>query len=301
MTRTIVALSLLLATALPGGAADHLRVVSTTADLGAIATAVGGDAVDVTVLARPTEDPHFVDAKPSFIRTLNQADALIEGGAALEAGWLPPLLDGARNPRIASGAPGRIVASTGLALLEVPTQLDRSQGDVHPFGNPHYLLDPVDAKAVARTVADGLCGVDHARCDTFTAGAKRFADTIDAKLAAWQSTLASARGAKVVTYHKDFDYFAERFGLEVVGTLEPKPGIPPSPTHVAELVPRMQAQHVRLILIEPFRDRQTPDFVAEKTGAKVLVLPLMPDGKESADYVGVIDNAVRQIAGALKP
>ena len=301
MSRTLVALTALLAATLPGRAADRLKVVATTADLGAIATAVGGDAVEVTTLARPTEDPHFVDPKPSFIRTLNQADALIEGGAALEAGWLPPLLDGARNPHIATGTPGRIVGSTGLALLEVPTQLDRALGDVHPFGNPHYLLDPVNAKTVARTIADGLCGVDHARCDTFTAGAKRFADTIDARLPGWQSALAGRRGAKVVTYHKDFDYFAERFGLEVVGTLEPKPGIPPSPTHLAELVPRMQADHVRLVLIEPYRNRQTPDFVAGKTGATVLVLPLMPDGKEITDYVGVIDHAVRQIAAATKP
>lgn len=281
-------------------AVSKLNVVTTTADLTALTQEVGGDRVSVQSIAKGYQDPHFVDAKPSFIRTLNQADALIEGGAALEAGWLPPLLDGARNPRIAAGAPGRIVASTGLALLEVPTQLDRSLGDVHPFGNPHYLLDPVNAKTVARTIAEGLCGVDHARCDTFTAGAKTFGDTIDAKLAGWQSALAGARGAKVVTYHKDFDYFAERFGLEVVGTLEPKPGIPPSPTHVAELVPRMQADHVRLILIEPFRDRSTPDFVAEKTGAKVLLVPLMPDGKAATDYVGVIDNAVQQIAGALK-
>src|SRR5262245_36806511 len=182
MTRTLIALSLLLLAVRPGDAADRLRVVATTADLGAIATAVGSDAVEVTVLARPTEDPHFVDAKPSFIRTLNQADVLIEGGAGLEAGWLPPLLDGARNPRIATGAPGRIVASTGLTLRDVPSQLDRSLGDVHPFGNPHFLLDPVNAKTVARTIADGLCAVDHARCDTFTAGHKRFADTIDAKL-----------------------------------------------------------------------------------------------------------------------
>ena len=299
MTRRLVALATLFLIALPGRAADRLRVVATTADLGAVATAVGGDAVEVTVLARPSEDPHFVDAKPSFIRTLNQADALVEGGAALEAGWLPPLLEGARNPRIATGAPGRILGSTGIALRDVPTQLDRSLGDVHPFGNPHYLLDPVNAKTVARTIADGLCGVAHDRCDTFTAGAQRFADTIDARLVGWQSTLARARGAKVITYHKDLDYFAARFGLEVVGTLEPKPGIPPSPSHLAELVPRMQADHVRVILIEPFRDRATPDFIAGKTGATVLVVPLMPDGKEATDYPGVIDHAVRQIAGAL--
>ncbi len=301
MTRTLVALAALLATALPGGAADRLRVVATTADLGAITTAVGGDAVEVTVLARPTEDPHFVDAKPSFIRLLNQADALVEGGAALEAGWLPPLLDGARNARVATGAPGRIVASTGVTLREVPSQLDRSLGDVHPFGNPHYLLDPLNAKIAARTIADGLCAIDGARCATYRGGAERFGVTIDEKLTGWQRTLAPARGVKVLTYHKDFDYFADRFGLEVLATLEPKPGVPPSPTHLTELVPRAQAAGVRLILIEPYRDRRTADLVAGKIGARVLLVPMMPDGRDATDYVGTIDGAVQQIAGALGP
>jgi ABC-type Zn uptake system ZnuABC Zn-binding protein ZnuA len=274
-------------------------VVATTADLAAIATAVGGDAVSVTTLARPTEDAHFVDPKPSFIRTLNRADVLIEGGAALEAGWLPPLLDGARNAKIAAGAPGRIVATTGITLREIPTQLDRSLGDVHPFGNPHFLLDPLNGKAVAGTIARGFCTVDAGRCPSYEAGVKTFAESIDRRLPEWQRTLAPARGAKLVTYHKDFDYLASRFGLEVLGTLEPKPGVPPTPTHLAELIPRMQAAHVKAILIEPYRDRSTPDFVAEKTGAKVLVLPIMPDGTTATDYPAVIDNAVRQIAAAL--
>jgi zinc/manganese transport system substrate-binding protein len=299
MLRNPIVLATLLAVTLPGRAADRLHVVATTADLGALAISVGGDALDVITLARATEDPHFVDAKPSFIRTLNQADVLIEGGAALEAGWLPPLLDGARNPKIAAGAPGRVVASDGLALREVPSQLDRSLGDVHPFGNPHFLLDPVNAKTVARTIATALCAVDHDRCAAYEDGAKRFADAADAKLVVWEGLLAPVRGAKIVTFHKDFDYLAARFGLEVLDTLEPKPGIPPSPTHLAELVPRMQAAGARVILIEPFRERGTPDFVAEKTGAGVLVLPIMPSGKQASDYLGLIDYDVRQIAGAL--
>ena len=298
MTRTLVLLLLLLSV-LPTRAADKLRVVATTADLGAIAAAVGGDAVLVTTLARPTEDPHFVDAKPSFIRILNQADVLVEGGAALEAGWLPPLLDGARNPRIQSGAPGRVVASEGITLREVPSQLDRAQGDVHPFGNPHFLLDPANARIVAATIARALCAVDHARCEGYEARAKAFAGTIDAKLPGWQAAPAPARGQKVVAYHKSFDYLAAPFGLEILDTLEPKPGIPPSPTHVAELVPRMQAAGVRVILIEPYRERQTPDLVAGKTGARVVVLPIMPD-KDAPDYVGFIDHDVGTIAAALE-
>jgi zinc/manganese transport system substrate-binding protein len=282
-------------------AADKLRVVATTPDLGAVATVVGGDAVEVTALARPGEDAHFVDAKPSFIVTLNKADVLIEGGAALEAGWLPPLLDAARNPKIAVGSPGRIVASEAVSLLEVPSRLDRAMGDVHPYGNPHFMLDPVNAKTVAGTIAHGLCAVDATRCPAFESGAKGFGDTIDARLPGWQQTLASSKGAKVVTYHKDFDYFAERFGLQVIDALEPKPGIPPSPTHLAELVPKMQAEGVRLILIESYRERETPDFVAGKTGAHVVPLPVMPGGKEASDYVSLIDYDVRRIAEAVKP
>jgi ABC-type Zn uptake system ZnuABC Zn-binding protein ZnuA len=296
----VIALAVLLAVS-PASAADALRVVATTADLGALAGAVGGDAVDVTTLARATEDPHFVDAKPSFIRILNQAHALVEGGATLEAGWLPPLLDGARNPRLALGARGRIVASEGIALRDVPTALDRSLGDVHPFGNPHYLLDPVNAKTAAATIANGLCAVDTERCAGYRERASRFGDTLDRKLAAWQSALAPGRGAKIVTYHKNFDYLSARFGLEVLDTLEPKPGIPPSPTHIAELVPRMTAAHVRAVVVEPYRERQTPDFVAAKAGARVLVLPIMPDGKDGDAYIALIERAVRELAAALAP
>jgi zinc/manganese transport system substrate-binding protein len=299
--RLTLALAGLLAARAPVLAADKLRVVATTPDLAAVARSVGGDAAEVTALARPGEDPHFVDAKPSFIVTLNKADVLIEGGAALEAGWLPPLLDAARNPRIAVGSPGRVVASEGIALLDVPSRLDRSMGDVHPYGNSHYMLDPANAKIVASTVARALCQVDHARCPTYEKGAGDLTRAIDDKLAAWQSALGPFRGAKMVSYHKNFDYFAERFGLQVVGSLEPKPGIPPSPAHIAGLVPRMKAEGVRLVVVETYRERETPAFVAEKTGARVVAVPIMPGTQEAPDYVALIDYDVRQIAEALKP
>jgi len=281
----------------PGESADKLKVVATTADLAAVARAVGGNDVDVTALARPTEDPHFVDAKPSFIRIVNQADVLIEGGASLEAGWLPPILDSARNPRVASGAPGLVVAAQNLALLEVPTTLDRSLGDVHPQGNPHFMLDPVAAKTVAQSIATAFCAVDAARCADYQAGLERFRSAVDAKLSAWQAAVAPFKGSKVVTYHKDFDYFFARLGLEVADTLEPKPGIPPTPTHLTALVPKMRAEHIRLIVIEPYRERSNPDFVAESTGAKVLVLPSMPEG--ASDYIDLIDANVRQVVQGL--
>jgi zinc/manganese transport system substrate-binding protein len=293
--------SLLVLMALPAAGADRLKVVATTADLAAIATAIGGDATEVTTIARPTEDPHFVDAKPSFIRMLNQADVLIEGGAALEAGWLPPLLDSARNPRIAVGTPGRIVASDAVELKEVPSRLDRSLGDVHPYGNPHFLLDPLNGRLVAAAIGRGLCAADGARCEAYTANAARFTAALDAKMPEWQQALAPARGPKIVSYHKNFNYLADRFGLEIVGNLEPKPGIPPSPTHLAELVPRMQAEKVRAILIEPYRERQTPDWLAEKTGAKIVVLPIMPESRDAPDYIAFIDHDVHALAKALVP
>jgi ABC-type Zn uptake system ZnuABC Zn-binding protein ZnuA len=279
---------------------DKLKVVATTADFAAVARAVGGDGVEVTALARPTEDPHFVDAKPSFIRIVNQADVLIEGGASLEAGWLPPILDSARNPRVSVGSPGRVVAAQGISLIEVPSQLDRSMGDVHPQGNPHFMLDPVAAKTVAETIATALCAVDHANCSGYQTGLDGFRAAVDSKLPAWQAALRPFKGTKVVTYHTDYNYFFDRLGLEVIGTLEPKPGIPPSPTHLTALIPKMKAAHVRLIVIEPFRERSNPDFVAESTGARVLILPTMPNADDARDYVGLVDADVHKVVAALE-
>ncbi len=277
-----------------------LAVVATTPDLAAIARVVGGAAVDVEAIARPTEDPHFVDAKPSFARLLNRADVLIEGGAALETGWLPPLLDTARNSKLAPGAPGHVVASTGIQLLDVPTELNRAQGDVHPAGNPHYLLDPANGGIVAGTIADTFIAVDAANADAYRANLARFRGDLLRKVGEWTHLMAPLRGTKIVTYHKDFDYLARRFGLEVAGVLEPKPGIPPSPSHVAELIPQMQAAKVPLIVIEPNRERQVPDFVASKTGAKVLALPIMPGTSEAPEYLDLFDHDLKEIAAAVK-
>jgi zinc/manganese transport system substrate-binding protein len=275
-----------------------LAVVATTPDLAAVARAVGGDAVTVQSIARPLEDPHFVDAKPSFARLLNGADVLIEGGAGLESGWLPPLLETARNPKLAPGAPGRVVASQGLTLLDPPSELTRAQGDVHPAGNPHFLLDPVNGGIVAGTIADAFVALDAEHGTAYRANLERFRSELRRKLGEWEALMRPFRGLKIVTYHKDFDYLARRFGMEIVGMLEPKPGIPPSPAHVAQLVPQMQAAKVTLIVIEPNRERQVPDFVAEKTGARVLALPIMPGVPEAAEYLDLIDYDLRQIAAA---
>ncbi len=286
----------------PGPArAGRLNVVATTPDLAAIARAIGGDAVDVKALAKPTEDPHFVDAKPSHVVTLNRADVLVEGGAELEMGWLPPLLENARNSRIAAGAPGRIVASHGIHMLEIPTGFDRAKGDVHSLGNPHYLVDPVNAKIVAAQIAERLSQVDPGSAATFAANLRRFDATLDAKLAEWQHELAPYKGAKLVSYHKDFVYLADRFGLDIVETLEPKPGIAPSPAHLAGVITLMKAQHVRVILVQSFQNRRTAETVARQTNAVVLDVSQQPGAIKGTDtYVELIDSIVRSLANAFK-
>ena len=280
--------------------APKLNVVATTPDLAAIALAIGGDAVDVKALAKPTEDPHFVDAKPSHIVTLNRADVLIEGGAELELGWLPPLLESARNPRIAAGAPGRIVASQGIRMLEVPTSFDRSKGDVHSMGNPHFLLDPLNAKIIAGQIADHFARVDPKSAAVYQANLKRFNATIDTKLIEWQRTLAPFKGAKIVTYHKDFPYLAERFGFDIVENLEPKPGIAPSPAHLTKVITTMKASNAHVILVQPYQNRRTAETVARQTGAVVIDAPQQPGAvKGVTTYFALMDNLVGKLATAL--
>src|SRR5437868_9104664 len=202
---------LLLAAALGMVPALHakLNVVVTTPDLASIVREIGSAHVDITTLARPTEDPHFVDAKPNFIVKLNKADVLVEGGAELEIGWLPALLDQARNPKLASGAPGYIACSQGIQLLEVPSTLDRSKGDIHAAGNPHYLIDPINAKIVAAHIAESLSKLDSAHAGTYRANLKKFTDEIDAHLAGWLKALASCKGKRIVSYHNSWPYFSE--------------------------------------------------------------------------------------------
>ena len=278
-----------------------LNVVATTPDFAALAREIGGDLVEVTALAKPTEDPHFVDAKPSHLVTLNRADVLIEGGAELELGWLPPLLDNARNGRIAAGAPGRIVASQGITMLEVPATFDRSKGDVHSLGNPHFLLDPLNAKIIAAQIADHFGQVNPAAAETFKANLKRFDATADQKLAEWQKQLEPYRGAKIVTYHKDFVYLAQRFNLDIVETLEPKPGIAPSPAHLAKVVSTMQATKARVILVQPYQNRRTAETVARQTNAIVLDIPQQPGAiPNTGTYFQLMDYLVRTLAAALE-
>lgn len=290
--------------ALPGlgsSSSKKLTVVATTPDLASLAKVIGGDAVEVKALAKPTEDPHYVDAKPSHIVTLNRADVLIEGGAELELGWLPPLLESARNDKIAAGAPGRIVASQGIRMLEVPTTFDRSRGDVHPFGNPHFLLDPLNVKLIVAQMAEHFALVDPKAADLFKTNLRTFDAALDLKLAAWQKQLAPYRGAKIVTYHQDFVYLAKRFNLDVVATLEPKPGISPSPAHLAKVIATMKAANARVILVQPYQNRRTAETVARQTDAVVLDIGQQPGALKNTDtYFALMDYMVGTLATALR-
>ncbi|MEO5589411.1 MAG: metal ABC transporter substrate-binding protein [Gemmatimonadaceae bacterium] len=278
----------------------QLRVVATTPDLASIAEAIGGKAVRVTALAKPTEDPHFVDAKPSHIVTLNRADVLIDGGAELELGWLPPLLESARNSKIGAGSPGRIVASQGIRMIEVPTSFDRSKGDVHSMGNPHLLVDPLNAKIVAANIANHLAQVDPKSSSLYKTNLARFNSQIDTKLAEWQRMMAPYKGARIVTYHKDFGYLTERFNLVTVENLEPKPGIAPSPSHLAKVIGTMRSTGARVILVQPYQNRRTAETVARQAGGKVLDVSQQPGAKPRTDsYIDMMDNIVRTLAAGL--
>lgn len=279
-----------------------LNVVATLPDYGAIAEAIGGDLVKVTSLARGTEDPHFIDARPSFIRVLNQADVLIEGGAEMEVGWLPPLVNNARNSKILGDAPGHVLMSRGIQLLDVPSgPVDRSMGDVHPGGNPHFTHDPANGRIMAAQLAEAFGKLEPANAAKFNANRIAFNARLDAKLAEWTKLMEPFRGTKVATYHKSYDYFATRFGLEIVGQIEPKPGIEPSATHVSALIPRLRQAGVKLVLIEPNRPRRTPQQIATAVGAKVVVLPGMVGGHERIkDYFDLFDYDIAQLINALK-
>ena len=279
-----------------------LNVVATTADLGSIAKEIGGSDIELTTLGKPTEDPHFVDAKPSFIVKLNHADVVVEGGAELEIGWLPALLDQARNSKIVSGAPGHISCATGVPLLDVPATLDRSRGDIHAAGNPHYIIAPSNAKIVAKNIADGFCVNDPKSADAYRANLKKFDDAIDAKLVEWQKTLAPFQGQDVVAYHDSWPYFAKEFGLKIDLFLEPKPGIPPTPAHLADVIVKMKQANARVIIVDPYLNRKTADTVAAHTGgAKVVEVTQFPGGIKGTEggYIQMEDYDVNAIAAAL--
>jgi zinc/manganese transport system substrate-binding protein len=294
------ALAALVSGAAPASAA--VNVVTTTEDLAALVREVGGDKVKVEAIARGYQDPHFVDPKPSFILKLHGADLLVAVGRELEIGWLPPLVQQSRNAKIQPGADGYLDASLTVKILELPTgQITRAMGDVHPQGNPHYWLDPDNGRLVAKAIQGKLEAMDHANSAYF---AQRYAD-FDKRLTEaskrWSAAMAPYKGAKIVTYHRSWPNFADRFGLDVIGYVEPRPGIPPSPSHTLDLINEMKRQNVKLILVEPYFDLKTPQSIGRETGAEVLMLPPSVGGaKEVTDYIGLFDYDVNAVVAAIK-
>jgi ABC-type Zn uptake system ZnuABC Zn-binding protein ZnuA len=289
-----------LALASPASAA--VNVVTTTEDLAALTREVGGDKVKVESIARGYQDPHFVDPKPSFILKLHGADLLIAVGRELEIGWLPPLVAQSRNAKIQIGAEGYLDASQTVKILEIPTgQITRAMGDVHPLGNPHYWLDPDNGRRIAQAIQAKLAALSPADAAYF---AQRYGD-FDRRLSEaqkrWVAAMAPFKGTKIVTYHRSWPNFAERFGLDVMGYVEPRPGIPPSPSHTIDLIREMKAQNVKLILVEPYFDLKTPQSIARETGAEVLMLPPSVGGaKEVTDYISLFDYDVNAVSAAIK-
>jgi ABC-type Zn uptake system ZnuABC Zn-binding protein ZnuA len=302
VVRPLVYAFVVAALAAPAAAQDRLNVVTTTEDLGALTREVGGDKVTVTALAKGYQDPHFVDPKPSFILAVSRADLLVVVGRELEIGWLPPLLTSSRNAKVLPGGKGYLDASLTVRILDIPAgQITRAMGDVHPLGNPHYWLEPGNGRKIADAIRGKLSELSPANAAYF---AQRYKD-FDARLAAaeqrWDAVMAPYRGAKVVTYHRSWPNFMERFGLVVTGYVEPKPGIPPSPSHTLELVQDMKAQGVKLVVIEPYFDPKTPQSIATQVGGRVLVLAPSTGGtKEASDYVQLFDYDVNTLAAALK-
>ena len=295
------ALALVLSLAGVLSAWGRLEVVATTPDLGAIAREIGRDRIEVTTLAKPTEDAHFVEPKPSFVRKLNQADLLIEGGAELEIGWLPPLLQQARNAKLAAGGPGHVRACDGVGLLEVPTSLDRSAGDIHALGNPHFLTDPANALVVATNLAAAFGRADPVGKAEYEANLARFSADLSSRLVTWEKRMEPFRGRHVVAYHNSWPYFARRFGLQIDLFLEPKPGVGPSPGHLAATILKMREVGARVIIVDPYLNRRTADTVASKTGSTVVEVAQFPGGLPGIDpgYTALIDELVTRIATAL--
>jgi zinc/manganese transport system substrate-binding protein len=286
----------------PAGAQGKLNVVTTTEDLAAIAREVGGDRITVEALAKGYQDPHFVEAKPSFILKLQKADLLIVVGRELEIGWLPPLVQQSRNAKIQPGSEGYLDASMHASILEIPAgQVTRAMGDVHPQGNPHYWLDPENGKRIAKDIADKLSQQRPNDRAVFEQRLASFTSRVDEGLKRWLSQMAPYKDTKVVTYHRSFPNFAARFGLDIVGYVEPKPGIPPSPQHTLDLINEMKRQNVKLMLIEPYFDSKTPNSIGRATGAEVLVLPPSVGGvKEATDYIKLFDYDINLLLEAIK-
>ncbi|HEX4932938.1 MAG TPA: metal ABC transporter substrate-binding protein [Gemmatimonadaceae bacterium] len=288
--------------AAPARARAQLKVVTSTTDLYDIARAVGGNRVVASHIGEGYQDPHFIEAKPSFVLQLQKADVWAFVGLDLEIGWMSLLLDGARNPRIRPGGSGYVDVSRAIPVLDQARgAVDRSQGDVHPLGNPHYWLDPENGRKIAALFRQKFSELAPQDAATFAANEQAFGERLSAAERAWAGDLATLKGKPIVAWHTSWRYFAEYTGVNLVGFMEPKPGVPPSPSHLAGLIATMRQTGAKVILMEPFYDRKTADFVAARVGGTVLVLPPSVGGAPGLDdYVAVMRHDVQQLAAAVR-
>jgi zinc/manganese transport system substrate-binding protein len=298
-SKTIVLIALLVLGSARAAHAD-LNVVATTPELAAVAAAVGAGRARVQALALPTQDPHWVDARPNLVLELSHADLLIAVGAELELGWLPTLQVGARNAAVQSGGRGFLDCSTFVDLLDRPaTKVDRSQGDIHPSGNPHYMLDPRVVERLAVEIGKRMAELDPGARQTYLDNTKGFVNALRAARAGWEATLAPLKGREVVTFHRSLAYLASWLGLSVVAYLEPKPGIPPNPRHVAELVARAKTGHVWAVLQESWYPSNTSTLVAQQIGARFVQLPGGASFATGESYIAYVNRLVGTLAAAL--
>jgi zinc/manganese transport system substrate-binding protein len=284
----------------PVAATARESVVTTLPSLASIVREIGGDRVEVVALCRGYEDPHYIQAKPSYAKSLRKAILLVYDGLELEVGWLPPLLETARNPKIAPGAPGLLEASTAVQrVLEVPSgELSRAQGDIHPFGNPHFMLDPRNALAVTDLIAERLGELDPEGSDAYLAGAASYRQRLEAKIDEWETLATAIRGKSIVAYHKQWEYLADWLGLKIVGYIEGKPGIPPAPRHVASIIEMVRSDHIEMVVAATFMDTAAAEKVAQSGDARLVVLPAEVGGVEGTDtYFDFMDAVVRKLVG----
>jgi zinc/manganese transport system substrate-binding protein len=288
----------------PRAAEAQLKVVTSTTDLYDIAKAVGGDKIVVSHIGEGYQDPHFIDAKPSFVLQLRNADVWAFVGLDLEIGWMPLLLDGARNPKIRQGGSGYVDASTAIKILDTPQgNVDRSMGDVHPLGNPHYWLDPENGRRIARMFKAKFSQLDPKNAGTYDSNEKAFETKLNAAEQGWAGDLASIKGKPVVAWHTSWRYFAEYNKMNIVAFMEPKPGVPPSPSHLYQVIQTVKRTGAKAIIMEPFYDRKVADLVAKQTGIKVLMLPPSVGGIRGAnvnDYISLMKYDISQLAAVLR-
>lgn len=283
-----------------GFPADVLRVVTTTTDLADMVSAVGGDMVEVKSLSKGIQDPHLVEPRPSMVMQVRRADMLVRIGMDQDM-WAQSLIDAARNSNVIYGGEGYLDASRRIEKLQVPTgRVDMRLGDIHIYGNPHYWLDPSNARLILEDIAGKLSELIPSETDHFRRNCDEYAAKIDSAIVEWQRMMQPFAGAKIVTYHNSWIYFAERFNLDIVGYIEVKPGIPPTPSHIADLVDKMKSETVKVIMIEPYYNIRIAETLADRSGARVLALPSSVGGvKEVNTYIELFDYLIIKLSETL--